>query len=113
MNGIEVYMPLPETVAIEVATGVWVQFTSVGPKMLNVMVPVGLLPPESVAVSVMLLPTATLAEAVVDSVGTEMPPGIGSVIVMYASPGLTCESLVVSFTWQLVQTGSDVPGGVG
>ena len=42
---------------VEVNTGVPVQVASPGPKTLKVMVPVGLTPPERVAVSVMVPPT--------------------------------------------------------
>src|SRR5207237_1109290 len=63
-------VPLPLTVTacewIEVA-----QVASPGPYRLNVMTPVGMTPPDRVAVSLMLPPTVTPGEAWVASVGVD------------------------------------------
>ena len=65
--------PTPVTVAIEVTAGMAEHVGSPGPKRLNVMVPVGLLPPAIVAWSVTEPPTGTDAEAVVVMVGDAFP----------------------------------------
>ena len=65
--------PFPVTVAIEVKAGIPAHVGSPGPNKLNVIVPVGLLPPAMVAWSVTEAPTATDAEAVVVMVGDTFP----------------------------------------
>jgi hypothetical protein len=56
---------LPVTFLVEVKTAVLPQVASSGPNNLKVIVPVGVAPLESVAVSEMLPPTGAVAEACV------------------------------------------------
>jgi len=55
-------MPLPVTVAVEVAAGVPEHVALFGPYRLNVIVPVGLAPPANVALSEIEPPAATGGE---------------------------------------------------
>ncbi len=63
MKGADWYVPLPFTVAVEVARGAAEQNWSVGPWTKKVMVPVGLSPPARTAVSKICPPTPTGPEA--------------------------------------------------
>jgi len=67
---------LPVTVLVLMNATGWLPVASSGPKRLNVMVPVGLLPPARVAVSVTCPPSATDGEAVVVSVGVTGPGAV-------------------------------------
>src|SRR5215211_6965189 len=65
--------PLPETGFVLVNTTWPVQFASSGPYRLNVIVPVGLDAPDSVAVSEIEPPMLTFADASVEIVGLALP----------------------------------------
>jgi hypothetical protein len=69
VNGAEVIDPGPLTVRCDVDTGFPEHVASSGPKRVNVIVPVGATPPESIAVSVSCPPTGPPGDAVVVSVG--------------------------------------------
>jgi hypothetical protein len=60
------------TLVTDVKAGAPVHAALSGPNRLKVMLPVGVLPPASVAVSVTVPPTTTGCEAVVDIVGVTM-----------------------------------------
>ena len=60
---------MPATVLVLMKATAWEHVASSGPKRLNVMEPVGLLPPARVAVSVICPPNATVPDAVVVMVG--------------------------------------------
>ena len=66
---------MPATGTLLVNAAGEAQVASFGPRSLNRIVPVGLLPPASAAVSVTAPPSATPAEAVVVSVGWVVAPG--------------------------------------
>ena len=74
--GSETYWPLPLTALLLMKATAWLHVSSSGPKRLNVMVPVGLLPPARVAVSVTCPPAATDGDAVVGIVGVAGPAGV-------------------------------------
>ncbi len=52
VNGSDVYVPLPATVLVLVEAAAPAHVASSGPKRVKVMVPVGLVPPARMAVSV-------------------------------------------------------------
>src|SRR2546425_621875 len=64
------YSPLPLTSTVDVNTEVPVHVASLGPCSSKRILPVGLLPPDSVATSAIWLPTGTPRDAVVVSAGT-------------------------------------------
>jgi hypothetical protein len=74
-NGSDVYEPLPDTGVVDVKIGVPAQVRLLGPKSLNVIVPVGPAGPApraSVAVSV-IVPASDRSDAEVFSVGDCLP----------------------------------------
>jgi hypothetical protein len=86
---------LPVTVAIEVKSGAPVQEASLGPKTLKVMLPAGLNPPAKVAVSAIVPPTVTAADAAVVNVGVTAvtvtdsplaPQAVSGMALLLASP---------------------------
>ena len=68
----DVYVPLPFTVLVEVNAAVPVQVGLLGPNTVKVIVPVGLAPPARTALSEMVPPTVTGADAVVTMVGVTL-----------------------------------------
>ena len=72
VKGSDGYTPLPATVLVEVKIGVPVQVGLAGPNRVKVMVPVGATPPDRVALSEMVPPTCTGAEAVVTMAGVAL-----------------------------------------
>ena len=72
MNAADVYDPLPLTALVVVNTDGFVQFASFGPNSRKVIVPVGLNPPASVAVSETEPPIVMFADASVEIVGLSL-----------------------------------------
>jgi hypothetical protein len=70
---------LPDTVFVDVNAGVPMQLASSGAYALNVIVPVGLEPPESVALSDIDPPSCTDAVAVVPIVGLDFGAALSTV----------------------------------
>ena len=69
VKGPELYVPAPLTITVEEKTKPPVQVASSGPNRSNVIVPPGLKPPASVAVSEIEPPRVTGADALVTIVG--------------------------------------------
>ena len=72
VNDADVALPAARA-TVDVKTGAAAQVASFGPYRLNVTVPVGLLPPDTVATSLIDVPTGPPAEAAVAIVGTAGP----------------------------------------
>src|SRR5258708_165373 len=65
----ELYWPSPLTLTVEGKAGGLLQLAAFGPKAAKVIAPVALDPPESVALSEIALPSDTVDDACVVSVG--------------------------------------------
>ncbi len=82
---------LPPSGLVEVNSGVPLQVVAPGGNSLKVTVPVGLKPPVTVAVSLMVVPTGPPAEGVVAMAGVALIVVTGS----SSQPGLTMVTMLL------------------
>jgi hypothetical protein len=88
VNEPDVYVPLPLTETVDVNIGAPVQVGLAGPNKVKVIVPVGELPPLSIAVSLIVPPRAMLGDAVVVIVGEAAAGGDTTTLSFTAPHGL-------------------------